>query len=131
MSWIGMWSEHAQTYLLVITLFTLVGFSLLLFFKPLVWAKLFLWKIPEEQDLTIYFGRCLGAFALVTNVMFIQAALYNTGVFFILEYFSLFCFLMIIVHIWGAVLRIQPITETLEIGLWAVFLWLNLMFIPV
>lgn len=131
MSWIGIWSDYADTYLLITTIFTLVAFSILLFFKPLLWAKVLLWKIPEETDLAIYFGRCLGAFALVTNFMFLQAALYGEGTFFILEFFSLFCGLMIIVHIWGAILNIQPITETLEIGFWLLLLIMNLLVMPV
>lgn len=131
MSWIGIWSDYADTYLLITTIFTLVAFSILLFFKPLLWAKVLLWKIPEETDLAIYFGRCLGAFALVTNFMFLQAALYGEGIFFILEFFSLFCGLMIIVHIWGAILNIQPITETLEIGFWLLLLIMNLLVMPV
>ncbi|MFC3202626.1 hypothetical protein ACFOEW_12475 [Alteromonas oceani] len=131
MSWIGIWSEHAQTYLLVITLITFFAFSLPLFFKPCLWAKLLLWKVPDDTHLTIYFGRCLGAFAIVTNIMFMQAALYNLGTPFILQFFILFCGLMVIVHIWGAVLRIQPVTETIETGFWVLLLILNFLFYPV
>jgi hypothetical protein len=35
------------------------------------------------------------------------------------------------VHIHGAVARIQPITETLEIGFWAAMLAANALFYPV
>lgn len=130
MTYFGIWAEHAQTYLLILTIGTFFAFTLLLFFKPLLWAKIFLWKLPEETDLTIYFGRCLGAFALVTNAMFLQASLTGFGVVVMLQFFTLFCGLMVIVHVWGAIKGIQPITETLEIGLWVLFIILNLLFMP-
>lgn len=131
MQFIGIWSDYASTYLLVVTAVTLVAFSVLLFFKPLIWAKMLMWKIPEETDLAVYFGRCLGAFALVTNIMFLQAALWGQGTVFVLQFFSLFCFLMIVVHVWGAIAKIQPVTETLETGFWLVLLILNLLVMPV
>ena len=63
--------------------------------------------------------------------MFMQAALYNLGTPFILQFFILFCGLMVIVHIWGAVLRIQPVTETIETVFWVLLLILNFLFYPV
>jgi hypothetical protein len=38
--------------------------------------------------------------------------------------------LMTIVHIWGALLRIQPISETLEIGMYAGLGLLAVLFYP-
>jgi hypothetical protein len=38
--------------------------------------------------------------------------------------------LMFVVHVYGALKRIQPITETLEIGLWMILLVLNTLFYP-
>ena len=73
----------------------------------------------------------MGAFAIVTNIMFMQAAIYNLGTPFIYQFFILFCILMVIVHIWGALLRIQPVTETIETGFWALLLVLNVLFYPV
>lgn len=127
---LGIWSDYAQTYLLVLTVVTFFAFSLLLFFKPLLWGKMLGWKIPQETDLAIYFARCLGAFALVTNAMFLQAALYGSGVSIMLEFFTLFCVLMVVVHIWGAVEGTQPFIETLETGFWGLLLVLNLLFMP-
>ena len=130
---IGMWADNAQTYLLVLTVVTFFAFTLLLFLKPLLWAKLLLWHVPEaprDTHLALYFGRCLGAFAVVTNVFFLQAALKGIGVVLMLQFFTLFCVLMVIVHIWGAIEKTQPITETLEIGFWALLVFLNLAFMP-
>lgn len=131
MDFVGVWSHLATHYLIGLSLTTLAVFSALLFFKPLLWARLFWWKIPVDTDLTVYFGRCLGAFALVTDTMFLHAALTGVGIFTMLLFFTLFCLLMVVVHIWGAIARIQPITETLETGMWAGLVVLNLLFMPV
>ena len=130
MGMMGMWADHAQTYLLVITTITFFTFSLLLFFAPLRWATLLQWRVPSDTDLTNYFGRCLGSFALVTNAMFLYAGLTGIGVTTMLEFFIVFCGLMVVVHIWGAIEGSQPIIETLEIGFWALLLVLNVLFIP-
>lgn len=130
MSYIGIWSEYAQAYVLVLTAVTFFAFSALIFFRPLFWARMLLWKIPEETDLTIYFARCLGSFAIVTNLMFLRAGLDGHGLAVMLEFFTLFCLLMVVVHIWGALEGTQPITETLEIGFWAGLVVLNLLFHP-
>lgn len=38
--------------------------------------------------------------------------------------------LMFVVHVYGAVKRIQPVTETLEIGFWMILFVLNILFYP-
>jgi len=35
------------------------------------------------------------------------------------------------VHVWGALLRIQPVSETLEIGMYSVLALLTILFYPV
>ena len=37
---------------------------------------------------------------------------------------------MWLIHVYGAIRRIQPLSETLEIGLWTVLLLLNTAFFP-
>ena len=130
MSYIGIWSAHAQSYVLVLTIVTFCAFSALIFFRPLLWARLLLWRVPEDTDLTIYFARCLGAFAIVTNLMFLRAGIDGEGLAVMLQFFTLFCVLMVVVHAWGALEGTQPITETVEIGFWAALVVLNLLFYP-
>ncbi|PHR84490.1 MAG: hypothetical protein COA59_05920 [Colwellia sp.] len=130
MHFIGLWSEHANSYLLVITVITFFTFSLLLFLKPLLWAKMFQWKIPEDTDLTVYFARCLGAFAIMTNALFLRVIISGTGADLMLEFFTGFCVFMVVVHIWGAIEGSQPMIETLETGFWALLVILGLLFYP-
>lgn len=89
------------------------------------------WTIPEHTDLAVYFGRCLGALALVINFIVAQAAISGEGVAIIFQGLNVLLALMVGLHIYGAVKRIQPITETLEIGFWLGMLVLNLCFQPV
>ena len=127
---LGIYAQHAQTYLLVLTISTTLFFALPIFIAPLTWARLMLWRIPQETDLAVYFGRCLGAFILIVEFLMLRGA---TGEGTAYAFDVLFCVfgLMLVVHIYGAVRRIQPITETLEIGFWALLLVLNTCFYPV
>lgn len=130
MNMIGIWSQHAATYLLTITVATLFIFSIPLFFRTLFWARMFQWTVPEHTHLAVYLGRSLGSFALVTNGMFVYTALTGHGMDIMLMFFALFCALMVVIHIWGAIEGTQPMIETLEIGLWLTLLILNLLFMP-
>lgn len=130
MTIIGLWAAHTQLYLLVVTISTFVAFSLMILFKPLLWARLVGWNIPADTDLTIYFARCLGSFAVVVNLLMLRAALTGVGVETILQLFALFSLLMVLVHILGALEHSQPKLETYEIGFWAMLVLLSLMFYP-
>ena len=72
---IGLWSLHAQTYLLVLAISTTLVFALPIFLFPLTWARLMRWRIPQDIDLAVYFGRCLGAFILIVEALMLRAAL--------------------------------------------------------
>ncbi len=130
MEYLGIWSGHAQTFALVLTTLTFFAFSLPLFLATGTWARIFLWRIPDDTDLAWYLGRCLGSFALVTNLLFLRAGIDGTGLITMIELFAVFSALMVVVHIWGALEGSQPITETLEIGFWLVLLVLALLFLP-
>ena len=130
MDLIGIWSAHARSYALALTCATFFIFSLPIFLAPGRWAKTLLWRVPDDTDLAWYFARCLGSFALVTNLLFLRAAMDGTGLLTLMELFFVFSALMVIVHIWGALEGSQPITETLEIGLWLALCILTLLFMP-
>jgi len=127
---IGIWGSHAQAFLLALMIVTSAVFALPIFFVPLAWARRFGWRIPEHTDLAIYFGRCLGAFILIVELLMLRAALTGTGLVFTFQVLIAVAVLMIVVHIWGALLRIQPISETLEIGMYAGLGLLAVLFYP-
>ena len=127
---IGIWGSHAQAFLLVLMIVTSTAFALPIFLVPLTWARRFGWRIPEHTDLAIYFGRCLGAFILIVELLILRAALTGTGLVFTFQVLIAVAVLMIVVHIWGALQRIQPISETLEIGMYAGLGLLAMLFYP-
>jgi len=128
---LGQFSDYAVTYLWVLGSITTFTFALPLFFVPLIWAKCMLWRVPEDTDLAEYFGRCVGAFVLVVEFFILKAAMTGQHLQFTFDMLMVVFSLMLIVHIYGALRRIQPITETLEIGLWAFLLVITIICYPV
>ncbi|MFP6850835.1 MAG: hypothetical protein VCA57_19315 [Pseudomonas sp.] len=127
---LGLWSLHAPYYLLLLALLTTLVFALPIFCMPLVWARLMGWTIPTHRDLAVYFGRCLGAFILILEAMMLRAALTGEAIHVVFEMLVAVAVMMIIVHVYGALRRIQPLSETLEIGFYIGLLLLTLLFWP-
>lgn len=130
---IGVWSDRASGFLVVVALFSLASLGLPMVLTPLTWASWLRWPVPsatDGRDLATYFGRCLGAVISVLAVVVLANADDDgqQGVLFaiLIGAFSL----MIGVHAWGALRRIQPLSETLEIAVWALLLVLALLFYP-
>jgi hypothetical protein len=128
---IGIWSDHARRFLLVLAGLTTPVFAIPIALIPLRWARLMLWRPPEDRDLAVYFGRCLGAFILIVEFLMFRSALTGEGLRIAFECITLVWVFMIVVHVVGAVEGRQPITETLEIGLWALLLALTGLFWPI
>lgn len=128
---LGLWHLHAQTYLLVLAATTTVVFAAPIFFCPLAWARRFQWDIPAQTDLAVYFGRCLGAFILIVELLLLRAGLTGEGLVYTFQVLLAIAAFMVVVHIWGAIQRIQPWTETLEIGMYAGMFLLTVLFYPV
>lgn len=127
---LGLWSDHATQYLLVLTLATTLVFALPIFCIPLTWARLMGWQIPTHIDLAVYFGRCLGAFILILEAMMLRAALSGEAIHAVFEMLLAVAVMMVVVHVYGALRRIQPLSETLEIGFYLGLLVLTLLFWP-
>jgi hypothetical protein len=96
----------------------LLAFALPLFLSPLAWARRFLWTIPEDTRLTVYFGRCLGAVAVALVAACFHAAADPVRHSVVLLTLAVAGFLLTLVHVWGAIQRTQPWTETAEIALY-------------
>jgi hypothetical protein len=127
---LGLWSAHAQAYLLVVVAITTPAFALPIFLVPLRWARVLGWRVPEHTDLAIYFGRCLGAFVLIIEALMLRAGLTGEGLLLTYQVIVAVAAMMVLVHIWGAVQRVQPLLETMEIGMYGGLGVLALMFWP-
>lgn len=126
---IGIWSFHAKEFLCIIAVLTIL-FAVPMLFHPLAWARAFKWRIPTETDLAVYFGRCLGGVVTVLACMcFVAANRPETQPF----YFSVILTAVgvnISVHIYGAIQKIQPRSETIEIAVWMLLFILCPAFYP-
>ena len=127
---LGLWSAHAADFLLILTLATTLVFALPIFLVPLTWARLMAWQIPQQTDLAVYFGRCLGAFILILEALMLRAALTGEAMHTAFELLAATATMMIVVHVYGALKRIQPLSEPLESGFYVLLLLLTLMFWP-
>jgi hypothetical protein len=130
---IGLLSEQASGFLVAVSLISLLALGLPMLLVPLTWAQWLRWPIPQSTDgrnLSIYFGRCLGAVICVqATVVLVNAdddSLQPVLFAILIGEFAL----MVAVHVWGAVRRIQPRSETLETYAWAGLLVLALLFCP-
>ena len=127
---LGHYSQYSREYITTLMIVTTLFFALPIFFAPLSWARLMRWEIPAQQHLAIYFGRCLGAFILVVETAMLRSSTTGTSFSYAFDILFLVFALMLVVHVHGALRRIQPISETLEIGLWAALFMLNTLFYP-
>jgi hypothetical protein len=110
-------------FLLVSSILFAVLYALPLFFVPLTWARWFTWRVPgaeKDTHLAIYFGRCVGACALGVIFVACRAIPDPRGNRVVFDLIGGICGLMTVVHIWGAIRRIQPWTETVETAFYAV-----------
>jgi hypothetical protein len=96
-----------------------LAFALPLLLVPMRWARWFRWKLPAEGHLTEYFGRCLGAVAVAIVVACVRAAPAPAANLPLFELVIAAATLLTAVHVYGALRRAQPWTETAEIALYA------------
>ena len=108
----------ASGFLWLLSLLFLVCFAVPLLFAPLAWARVFRWKVESADHLTLYFGRCLGAVALAIVVCCARSAPRASAFPVVFDLIILAGGLLAGVHIWGALRRQQPWTETVEIVLY-------------
>lgn len=127
---VGVWSSYSSQYLYILAIGILGGFGLPMLLAPITFARVLRWHIPEHEHLAIYFGRCLGGIACVIAAFgFKVAGSPGLQPFFFQVAIWIFCILTL-VHIYGALRKIQPISETIEIIFWFGLIILTLCFYP-
>jgi hypothetical protein len=127
---IGLYAEHSGSFLRVVALLTLVAFAIPISLAPLRWAKALRWEVDAKPDLALYFGRCLGAVALVLVWAAWHAASSPALQPFYFDMLIGSAGLLTLVHVAGALQRVQPWTETAEIPFWGGLVVLALLFYP-
>lgn len=115
---IGAYSGYAAEFLIGLSALTFFLFTIPLMLVPLKWAKIMGFEIPAHTDLAVYFGRSVAALAASVNFLAMRAGLSGRAVFDVLILIVAIACFMTIIHVWGAIKKIQPLSETLEIGFW-------------
>ena len=128
---IGVWNSYADIYLIVAGVAMLLFFGLPLILVPMRWASLFRWDVSQPGDLVIFLGRSVGVFISVIALYAFKVSQTPAAMPFFYE-LMLWTFVgMILLHVYGAIRKTQPITETIEIGLWVILSLVTLCFYPV
>jgi hypothetical protein len=93
----------------------LLAFGISLLVVPMTWARVFRWEIPPlPNQLGIFLGRSLGVFICVIAAYGIKIAAVPAGRPFLFELMLWLVAAMLGLHVYGAIKRAQPITETVE-----------------
>jgi hypothetical protein len=117
----------ASWFLVISTGVFIVVIALPLLFVPLTWARKFGWTLPEgNNDLTVYFGRCLGATALTMIIAVAHGIPDPKSHHLLFELISIVSGLMVGIHLWGWIRKTQPLSETIETGIWALLFAMSL-----
>ncbi|MGD8814986.1 MAG: hypothetical protein PVI78_10990 [Anaerolineales bacterium] len=127
---IGIWSSYLHIYLYVVAIAMLIGFGIPLLLVPTRWARLLRWEIPVEKDLAVFLGRSVGVFIIVTAVFAIRAAGMPAVQPFFFDMLLWTVSGSLLIHVYGAIAKAQPITETIEIVVWVLLLLATLAFYP-
>jgi hypothetical protein len=90
-----------------------------MFLSPLRWARALRWRIPDDTDLTVYLGRSVGVAVIAISAGALKAARRPEEHRIIFDVGFLAGVLATVVHVWGALQRRQPWTETAEIAFWS------------
>jgi hypothetical protein len=128
---VGIWQSYADIYLIVAGAAMLLGFGLPLTLAPKYWARVFRWEMPSHKKFTLFLERSVGIFIIVMSLFAFVASQQAQDIMSFYYDMMLVTFAgMILLHVYGAIRKIQPTTETLEIILWIVLTIVTILFYP-
>ena len=119
---IGALDDFSSAYLVVLGIGSILLLGVPLVVAPLAWARVLRWPLPDEPRLALYLGRCLGSVICVLSAFAVVAATTPAVQPFFFQIVLANVGLMVVVHAWGAIRRIQPMSETIETFAWLAIL---------
>ncbi len=128
---VGLLGEYSAAFLKSFSVITLLLFSIPIAVAPMAWAQVLKWEVDARPHLALYFGRCLGAVAIVLSCSAWYAAGHPEVQRFFFGMQISISLLVGLAHVAGAVQKVQPWTETAEIAFWAALVLLGLLFFPI
>ncbi len=127
---IGIWQSYSDVYLYTAGAAMLLAFGIPLLVVPLRWAQLFRWQVPQPENLVVFLGRSMGIIISLIAIFAFRAAVSPQAQPFFFDLMLWTFAAMLVLHIYGAIRKTQPITETIEIGLWVILFLVTLCFYP-
>jgi hypothetical protein len=127
---IGIWQFYSDIFLYVVGIAMLVAFGIPLTIVPFRWARVFRWEVPQPENLAKFLGRSLGIFVSLLAIFAIRVTSEPAAKPFFFDLMLWTIAAMGILHVYGAIRKTQPITETIEIALWVVLFLMTLCFYP-
>ncbi len=127
---IGIWKSFSDIYLYIMGAAMLVAYGIPLLVTPLGWAKMFRWEIPQSKDLVVTLGRSLGLVISLVAIFAFRATTVPAAKQFFFDFILWMLATMGLLHVYGAIKKAQPITETIEIALWVILFVVTLCFYP-
>jgi hypothetical protein len=127
---IGIWQSYSDIFLYFVGIAMLVAYGIPLTIVPLRWARVFRWEVPQPENLAVFLGRSLGIFVSLLAIFAIKVTGEPAAKPFFFDLMLWVIAAMTILHVYGAIRKTQPITETVEIALWVVLFLMTLCFYP-
>ncbi len=127
---IGIWQAYSDLYLYVAGVAMLAAFGIPLLLVPLRWASVYRWELPQPENLAVMLGRTLGLFISLIAVFAFRAASSPAAKPFFFDLMLCLVLANLVLHVYGAIKKTQPVTETGEILLWAILFVATLAFYP-
>jgi hypothetical protein len=128
---VGAWSSYTGTFLAWFPLLIMLVFGLPMLIAPMSWGRIIGFRLPDQTDLTVYFGRSLGVAISGLALAAYGASSFAPAQGVVMDGLILTAFLYVLTHVHGAVMRIQPLIETLEIAFFSTLVLLMLAVYPV
>jgi ABC-type uncharacterized transport system permease subunit len=128
---VGAWSSYTGTFLAWFPLLIILVFGLPMLIAPMAWGRIIGFRLPDQTDLTVYFGRSLGVAISGLALAAYGASSFAPAQGVVMDGLILTAFLYVLTHVHGAVMRIQPLIETLEIAFFSTLVLLMLAVYPV
>jgi hypothetical protein len=127
---IGIWQSYSNVYLFVAGVAMLATFGVPLLVVPLRWARFLRWEVPQPENLVVFLGRSLGIMISLLAIFAFKVTGSPAAKPFFFDLMLWLFVAMIALHGYGAIRKTQPVTETVEIGLWVVLFLITLCFYP-
>jgi uncharacterized membrane protein YeaQ/YmgE (transglycosylase-associated protein family) len=127
---IGIWHSYSDVYLFIVGAAMLLAFGIPLLVVPVHWAHLFRWQVSQPDHLIVFLARSMGIVVSLVALFAFRVTAIPAAKPFFFDFMLALLGAMLVLHVYGAIRKTQPFTETVEISLWVVLFLVTLCFYP-